>query len=172
MTEAPVIREAADTDLDAVAAFFWEGWRQAGPDAPGWSGATEDVMAELTDPETLRAQIGGPGRRMFLAWEDGRVIAFAATRMMTPAVVEVAGIVVLQYALGRGVGSPLLETAVAASREAGFEQMVVRTEADNDRAAGFYRSRGFTDDGAVTEVVEGIELDVLQFSRDLTFEPG
>lgn len=168
MTGTHVVSEATDADIDAIAAFFWEGWRQAGPDAPGWAGASESVMEELTDPELLLARIGGPDRRMWLAWEDDRVVGFAATRRLDEEVVELAGIVVLQDQLGQGIGSPLLVAAVSAAERAGFARMVVRTEASNARAAGFYRARGFEDSAVVDEVVEGEKVQVLELTRDLS----
>jgi hypothetical protein len=48
-----------------------------------------------------------------------------------------------------------------------FEQLSVRTETDNERASGCYRSRGFEDHGRVTETVEALAVEVQQFSLDL-----
>ncbi len=74
------VTEATDAEVDAFATFFWEAWRQAGPDAPGFVGASDQVIADLTTAEAFAERIGGPERRMFLAWEDERVVGFAATK--------------------------------------------------------------------------------------------
>ena len=154
------VTEATDADVPAIAAFFRTAWRASGPDAPGWAGASDEVMAQITAPEAIAARVGGPERRMFLAWEAGRVVGFAATRVQDPETVELAGIVVLPEAIGTGVGTPLLEAAEKSGRSGGATRMTVRTEADNERALGFYRSKGFRATGDVVEQVEGIEVTV------------
>jgi hypothetical protein len=55
----PVVTEATTADVPAVSTFFWDAWRQAGPDSPGFAGATEDVIAEITTPELIRSRLGG-----------------------------------------------------------------------------------------------------------------
>jgi hypothetical protein len=78
--ELAVVREAFEVDVDAFAEFFVAAWRQSGPDAPGFVGATDEVIAELTTRDAVRERIGGPDRRMFLAWADDCVVGFAATK--------------------------------------------------------------------------------------------
>ena len=159
--------EADASHIPAISSFFWEAWRQTGPNAPGWAGASEEVIAELTAPDAIRARIGGPARRMFLAIDDDTVVAFAATRLIDQASVELAGIVVRQDMVGEGIGTPLLEAALQAMMGAGFAQLVVRTEATNGRAIGFYESRGFERVADVVEVVEGIEIELGELKREL-----
>ena len=66
--------EAAEQDISAISDFFWEMWREAGPDAPGFTGATEGVIAEISAAEAIRPRIGGPERRMHIAYEHDRVV--------------------------------------------------------------------------------------------------
>jgi len=167
--DSPGIRvvEAGGADVAAIASFFWAAWRTSGPDAPGWAGASEDVIAELTTPEAIWARIGGPERRMFLAWDESRVVAFAATRSEDEETVELVGIIVLQDMLGHGIGTPLLQSAVEWAAEAGFRRMLVKTEATNERALGFYRSRGFTDSRMLVEDVEGAPIELSELTRTL-----
>ena len=167
--DTPEIRvaEASATDVEAFASFFWEAWRSSGPDAPGWAGASEAVIAGLTTPEAIRERIGGPERRMFLAWDENRVVAFAATRSEDEETVELVGIIVLQDMLGHGIGTPLLEGAVQWATEAGFRQMSVKTEATKERAQGFYRSRGFIDSRVLIEDVEGTAMELSELIRTL-----
>ena len=162
--DTPEIRvaEAGDAHLEAIASFFWEAWRSSGPDAPGWAGASEEIIAELTSPEAIRERIGGPERRMFLAWDENRVVAFAATRSEGEETVELVGIIVLQDMLGHGIGTPLLERAAQWAIEAGFQRMSVKTEATNERALGFYRSRGFIDSRTFVEDVEGTAMELTE----------
>ncbi len=154
--------EATESHIPAIAAFFREAWTMTGPDAPGWAGADDDVIEYLTRADTLRERIGGPQRRMFLAVADQRVVAFAATRWSGEGPAEVAGIVVLQEMVGRGIGTPLLQMAIERLRADGAASVFVRTEVDNERALGFYRARGFGDERTLTEVVEGTEVRVTE----------
>jgi GNAT superfamily N-acetyltransferase len=161
------IAEASDSDVAAIAAFFWAAWRTSGPNAPGWAGASEDVIAELTAPDAIRARIGGPDRRMFLAWADDRVVGFAATRAEHEECAELAGIIVLEDMLGHGIGTPLLEAAVQSATRAGLRRLLVRTEVTNERALRFYRSRGFADSQMIVENVEGARLELVELVRTL-----
>lgn len=161
------IVEADESHIPAIAEFFREAWSMTGPDAPGWAGADDDVIELLTRPDTLRDRIGGPHRRMFVAVDDGRVVGFSATRWRGHGPAELAGIVVLQDMVGRGIGTPLVEAALGRLRDDGAPSVFVRTEVDNERALGFYRARGFGDAGRLTEEVEGTEVVVAELRRSL-----
>lgn len=160
--------EAGAGDVAAFAAFFRDAWQQAGPGALGFAGASDEVIAELTAPAAVLERIGGPDRRMFLAWEGGRVVGFAATRRMDAATVELAGIIVLQTMSGRGFGTRLVEEAVGAARGEGYRTMIVRTETANEPARSFYERCGFTLTGSATELVEGNAVEVWELARELT----
>lgn len=161
------VTEATDTDVTAFAAFFREAWKQAGPDAPGFVGASDQVIADLTTVEAFGERIGGPERRMFLAWEKERVVGFAATKCADADTVELAGIIVLQAMSGRGVGTSLVEKAVGAMRAEGYRSMIVRTETVNDRGKTFYEARNFAVKGSDSEYVEGATVEVWVLTRDL-----
>lgn len=152
--------EAQDDDVQAISAFFMEAWRQAGPGAPGFSGANDEVIAEISAPEAVRARIGGPERRMFLARQQGSVVGFCASRRLTAETVELAGVVVLQSMVGRHIGTPLVEAAIASARDHEFQRMTVSTEIDNERAQGFYRALGFEATSESSSEVEGVEVRI------------
>jgi ribosomal protein S18 acetylase RimI-like enzyme len=161
------VTEATTDDAEAISTFFWDAWREAGPDAPGWAGASPEVVAEIASPESIAARVGGPARRMFLAWHDDRVVGFAATRRIDDDSIELAGVIVLASLTGRGVGTPLVEAAVRAATSLGYTRMLVSTEADNERALGFYEARGFARTGTETRDVEGVEIDLAMLERSL-----
>jgi ribosomal protein S18 acetylase RimI-like enzyme len=161
------IVEATDADVDLVAAFFWTAWKEAGPDAPGWAGATDEAIRELSRRDNLLGRVGGPARRMFLAKEGGRVLGFSALRRMDEETVELAGIVVRQRLLGRGLGSRLLDAAVDAARRDGYHRMRVRTEANNERAIAFYEARGFSYAQTVVETIGETTVECQDLVRDL-----
>lgn len=161
------IGEAGDSDVAAIALFLWELWRESGPDSPGLTGATEEVIAEIAAPDAIRARIGGPERRMFLARVEGTVVGFAATRVIDAAQIELAGIMVLQRMIGRHIGTPLVESAIGSARQLGYKLMKVRTEVDNEPALGFYQARGFAVSSESTEDVEGTQVEVIDLELQL-----
>lgn len=163
-----LVTEAAYDDVGAFASFFWTAWRQAGPDAPGFAGASDEVIAELTTTEAIQQRIGGPERRMFLAWEDQRVVGFAATKRIDADTVELAGIIVLEDASGMGVGTQLVEGAVLAAGNEGYRTMIVRTEIGNLRAQTFYEGLMFTLVGRGVEHVEGSGVEVWELTRTIS----
>ena len=161
------VSEAIDADIAGIAEFFTSAWAEAGAGAAGWTGASDDVIDQITAPEALRARIGGPRRRMYLARDDGRVIGFAATLCKDEQTIELAGIVVLDSMTGRGVGQHLLDAAVREAKASGYRSMSVDTEADNDRAIGFYERHGFTVDTTTTRDVEGTTVRLVHLSKDI-----
>jgi ribosomal protein S18 acetylase RimI-like enzyme len=161
------IAEAAAADIPAIAQFLWNAWAEAGPDAPGWIGADEDVVAQIAAPDSLRARLGGPRRRMFLAWRGDDVVGFSATRMVDDQTIELAGIVVLHSMAGGGVGTPLVEAAAASARDHSYARMITKTESSNERALAFYENCGFTRTGALVEEVGATPVDLVALERVL-----
>lgn len=167
MAGSAVVREATSDDVTAIADFFHEAWQQAGPEAPGFAGATEEVIAEIAAPEAIEVRIGGPQRRMFIALQDARVIGFAATRRLTGDSIELAGVVVLQSLIGGGVGSALFQAAAESARQNEFRRMTVSTEIDNQRALQFYERCGFAVAGKSTTDAAGIDIEVWDLELEL-----
>ncbi len=168
MDASPItVAEATADDAGAFAAFFWEAWQQAGPDAPGFAGATDEVIRELTTQAAIVERLGGPDRRMFLARSGGRVVGFSATTRIDEATVELAGIMVLQSLLGHGIGTALVAATVASCHDAGYQKMIVKTEADNERALDFYELHEFTRTEQGTQDVDGLAVAVWELERPL-----
>jgi ribosomal protein S18 acetylase RimI-like enzyme len=158
---AAVVREAkTDADGQAFAVFFRQAWLESGPAAPGFAGASDQAIEELTVPAAIRRRMGGPDQRLFLAWEQGSVVGFASSRRIDAVTVELAGIIVLRSAAGRGVGSALVDAAIGSARIDGYKTMNVRTETSNQLALEFYRKRGFTGGVSAVEMVEDTPIEV------------
>lgn len=167
MASTYVVSEATEDDAAAYASFLRSAWEQAGPDSPGFAGATEAAIGELTAPATFRSNIGGPDRRMFVARAGDEIVGFSANRRIDPDTVELAGIVVLADHGGRGVGTALVEAAVEQARSEGYGSMVVKTETSNHRARSFYEKLGFEVDGTESEPVDSTTVEVWRLSRRL-----
>jgi ribosomal protein S18 acetylase RimI-like enzyme len=159
------VTEASAADAGAFAAFLWEAWHQVGPDAPGFVGTTDELIRELTTRAAIVDRLGGPDRRMFLAWSGNRVVGFSATTRIDAATVELAGIIVLQSLLGHGIGKALVTATVASCRNEGYRRMIVQTETDNQRAIDFYETQGFTRIEQRTEEVDGLTVPVWDLER-------
>ncbi len=162
-----VTREAIDKDADAISTFLWVLWSEAGSDAPGLAGATDEVIAEIAEPEAICGRLGGPERRIYIATQGDRVVGFAATRALDRATIELAGIMVLPALTGHGIGTPLVEVAAQQARAEGFARMTVGTEVDNEGALGFYEARGFIRQGESVVDVEGTEVTVAELELTL-----
>jgi dTDP-4-amino-4,6-dideoxy-D-galactose acyltransferase len=160
-------REATADDVGDIATLLRRLWAAAGPDAPGYAGATDAGIEELAQPPAIEERLGRPDRRMFLAGDEDDWLGFAATRRIDAARCELAGILVLEEATGRGVGSALVAAAVARARIDGATQMIVRTEVGNDRAIAFYRSAGFTPTEETVEMVGDTPVPVVELERHL-----
>lgn len=161
------VREASGEDVEAFAEFLTAAWQQSGPDAPGFAGATDEVIAELVTRDALLERIGGSDRRMFLAWEGGRVVGFAAMKRIDVETVELAGIIVLPSCAGRGVGTALVDEALRRGRDERYRTVIVRTETTNQAARAFYEARGFELGEITVERVGDVSVQVWQLSHDL-----
>jgi ribosomal protein S18 acetylase RimI-like enzyme len=73
---------------------------------------------------------------------------------------ELAGIIVRDDLLGKGIGSLLISKCIDSARDAGFASIVVKTEASNQQAISFYVKKGFVPAGNVVETVESSKVDL------------
>lgn len=154
-------------DAAAVAVLLRALWSEAGPDAPGFAGTTDEIIDELTRPEAIAQRIAGPGRHLYLGGDQSGWLGFAATREAGSATCELAGILVLERGSRRGLGIALLAAAVEGARRDGHERIVVHTEERNERALGFYEASGFRRIGNRTEDVAGTEVAVVELEMGL-----
>lgn len=166
-TEAIDVREAVAADAPAFATFIHRAWREAGPSAPGFAGATDESIAEIASPAAFGRSIGGPERRMFLAWEGDAVVGFASLRRADATTCELSGVVVLAGHAGQGIGSALVGAALDAAVTDTYSRIVVKTETTNHLARSFYERHGFQVERTETEAVDTDAVRVWRLSRRL-----
>ena len=161
------VRAARVADAKALGEFFMRAWKEAGPGALGFTGATEEAIKEISTEKFLAGRLVSPNVRMLVAVAGSEVVGFASLRSEEGRSVELSGIVVLQSSSGAGVGTRLIRKSSALASKLGFMAITVRTEAFNKRAIGFYRKNGFTEAGRTTEKVgrARVELQVLRKKR-------
>ena len=156
------IRKAVPSDAAAFETFMLSAWREAGPDAPGFTGASEEVIADLATPETFTASVAGPVRAMLLARIAGHVVGFVATRWVDESTAEITGLIVHPCNAGQGIGTALVERAIGALDPRLLESVVARTEVDIHRAIAFYERLGFRPSGPTTEDVAGDAVELCE----------
>ena len=132
-----------------------DAWKRAGPGALGWTGASEDTIQEISSGEYLKKLVSNPKMKVFSSEEDGEITGFAVNRVLDESTMELAGMIVREDLLGKGIGSLLLSKCVEFAKEAGFVNIVVKTETSNERAINFYVKKGFVRLGDAVETVEG-----------------
>lgn len=159
------VREAGSADAEQVGAFLRAAWDESGPSAPGFAGATPEIIDEIARPDAVRARLGGPTHHMAIAVHADEVVGFAAIRLRDRGEVELAGIVVRRAWAGRGVGTELVGLALDISRRAGATRMTVRTEIDNETAIAFYESLGFEQRSHEVERVGDTDVAVVELAQ-------
>ena len=137
-----------------------DAWKRAGPQALGWAGATEDTIHEISSEEHLKELVSDPKLKFYVSEENGEITGFAVNRVQDGSTMELAGIIVRDDLLGKGIGSLLISKCIDSARDAGFASMVVKTEASNERAISFYMKRGFVRIGNAVETVENSKIDL------------
>jgi len=156
------IRKAIASDIESFKRFMIRAWDEAGPGAPGWTGASDERVEQLTSNDFLSSLLTRAEVTVFLAWDEGEVVGFASNRKVDDETVELSGIVVLESMTGKGIGSRLIDSAVKAAADDGFSQLVVKTEIFNERAIGFYTNKGFEIEDQMVSEVEGVKVELVE----------
>jgi len=159
-----VVRAAKESDAKELGTFLMRAWREAGPGAPGFTGASEEAVKEISSEKFLIGTLADPKAKMLIAIADSGVVGFASLRAGRSRSAELSGIVVLQSASGLGIGTRLIRKSLALATRLGFRNISVQTEVFNKRAIGFYEENGFVEAGRRTEKV-GEARVVLQVLR-------
>jgi ribosomal protein S18 acetylase RimI-like enzyme len=154
-------------DIEAVSSFIKEAWREVGPGALGWSGATDEDIAEISSKGFLESSVMDAHRDLFIAAEGGRVVGMAVGQAGENRDVELSGIVVLQSLVGRGIGSRLFDRVEEAALARKARRITVKTEEFNERALSFYRGKGFRAQGGRVEKVGETDVKLALLSKDL-----
>jgi ribosomal-protein-alanine N-acetyltransferase len=113
-----------------------------------------------------------PESRLYLIAEadaGGSALAGYAGLMFVPGgtQADVLTIAVRQAHWGRGIGSALLDALVTAARDRGCAEVFLEVRADNSRAHGLYRRRGFADIGIRRGYYQPSGADAITMRKDL-----
>ena len=160
-----IVRRAGSNDSNSLSTFFIEVWKEAGPGALGFTGATEESITKISSEAFLKKVLTDSATPIIIAENAGKVIGFSSLRMIDRNRAELSGIVVRENFTGKGIGSHLFEKAKEVAIDAGCEKIVVKTESVNNRAISFYKKLGFWEIGIVDEVVEGSRVKLMVLER-------
>jgi N-acetylglutamate synthase-like GNAT family acetyltransferase len=159
--------EATLADVHKLVTFFLQAWSEAGPGALGFTGTTEKTIREVDSEEFLKERLSNPYVKMHFVEDGGKILGFAATRRIDENTIELSGIIVLESATGKGIGTELVKKVISSASQVGFRKIVVKTEVFNQRAIGFYTKMGFAEVGKTSENVEGTSVDVVVLEKAL-----
>jgi len=135
-----LIRTAVESDVPqcaALLAILFSQEREFAPDVEAQSRALDLIIQQ---PE-----LG----RIFVADVDGDVqgmvmLLFTVSTFLGQKVALLEDMVVAPAWRGKGVGSQLINHAVAFARQERLGRITLLTDADNEAAQRFYRAKGFT----------------------------
>lgn len=161
------VSELVVSDIPQVRSFILEAWRLAGPSALGWTGANDENINEIASETFLQGFIGNPHMKVFIGKLGENVVGFCALRKIDDRLIELAGVIVRQDQLGKGIGTDLFEVARKEAVAAGFTTMLVKTEPANDRALSFYRGKGFVDEEQAVEEISGTKVNLTVLKLNL-----
>ena len=116
--------------------------------------ASPSVNLDFQDYESEFAALPGkyaaPEGRLLLAWKNGAVVGCAALRKVDVSVCEMKRVYVQPAARGDGLGRRLVESTIAAAREAGYSRICLDVLPEFTRAQHMYASLGFRITAPVT----------------------
>jgi GNAT superfamily N-acetyltransferase len=147
------VRLARSNDAVTLGNFFVQAWREAGTEALGFTGATEENIEEIASKEFLTRSLKNPRMRIVIAKRGRRILGFASLRLMRRGKAELSGVVVRESEVGKGLGTRLVTKASDVAIELGITRMIVKTEVFNRRAIRFYVKNGFVKTARATERV-------------------
>jgi ribosomal protein S18 acetylase RimI-like enzyme len=157
-----IVREAGQEDVESLAEFLRKAWKEAGPGALGWTGATEETIQHIASHGFLSNLLERDDTRVFIAVNEGQVVGFSSNSRISDELVELSGIIVLESMTGVGIGGRLLEHSIEAAKGDGYEAMMVKTESFNERAVNFYLRNRFRQEATIEEEVEGSNVELVK----------
>jgi ribosomal protein S18 acetylase RimI-like enzyme len=147
------VRSATTDDAPAIARVNVESWQAA------YRGIVSDrflreVSVDVRERAWRDRVLSDPSRLTLVAERDGEVLGYCG--LSTPSrdedaafgVAEIAAVYVHPDAWRTGAGGALMESALAALRDAGWRVATLWVFEANLRARGFYERYGFTLDGS------------------------
>ena len=133
-----------ENDAEALIALM----KQVLDETPYLACSSEEFDMTVEDERRfLRARADDPRDTFLAAWSGGTVSVRAVGTRSRERHRAMLGICLLRAYWGRGVGSRMLEAALDMARSAGFLQLELEVDAENERAINMYKRFGFEEYG-------------------------
>lgn len=139
------IRAATRADVEGVRRVAERAWHDAHEPIIG-AEAVEEFLDEFYEREDFERRVDRDDVLHVVAAESGEVVGFATARPVEEdgeGTFALGQLYVAPDRYGEGVGTDLLEYVEAAARDRGGEQIQLSVMSGNERAVGFYESRGY-----------------------------
>ena len=133
------IRPALPTDIPALCPLLDQLFAQEAEFSPDRAAQQRGLSAIIGNPEVGEILVAVEGERIVAMVN----LLYTVSTALGARVVLLEDMVVDARARGTGVGSALLEQAIAHARESGCGRITLLTDADNLDAQRFYRRHGF-----------------------------
>ncbi|WEX11725.1 GNAT family N-acetyltransferase [Chelativorans sp. AA-79] len=118
-------------------------------------GELNETLLALTPPEfcfhMTAEQMATPATTLFVARDDGQVVACGALHRHGDGVAEVKRMYTRSSHRGQGIGGLIVERIEALAREEGFSRLVLETGDRHPAAWAVYERAGFTRCGPVLD---------------------
>jgi ribosomal-protein-alanine N-acetyltransferase len=157
------VRPVRAADLAAVLALD-----QATEEAPHWSQTDYQALLAKTSDSPLR-------RAGFVASSGDDLLGFAAARLLLDGIenrCELESIVVARNSRRSGVGSQLLQAAIAWARRQGAHRLQLEVRAGNGPAISFYERAGMRREGLRPQYYAAPVEDALLMGMPLEASTG
>jgi RimJ/RimL family protein N-acetyltransferase len=141
-----IVRPAQPSDADGLSALG----SAVGSEPEGWLVTTNGWRTVNDERRYLRAIRRYPNAAVFVAEDDGAIVGrLSIARDQHPASAHVAdlGLMVAASHRRRGIGTALLDAAVAWGRESGVKKLELHVFPWNDAAMKLYERYGFVKEG-------------------------
>lgn len=164
--ECAAIRRAEVADLPSVERVARTTWPVT------YAGIIPDeIQRRLLDgwysPERLSQDLVAPRSMFLVAERSGMVVGFAQFMRRSTESVELTRIYVLPDTQRGGIGSRLIDAALAELADEGLHHLTVSVELDNLIGRRFYEKMGFAEPRELTQEVQGYSLKLVEYRRPI-----
>jgi ribosomal protein S18 acetylase RimI-like enzyme len=170
MQQSPVIRitDATEADLAPVAQLAGIVWRAHYPGIIT-DGQIDYMLARGYSHEALLRFVTEPGAGLLLAYEDERLIGFAAYyRVDDASELKLDKLYVHQDFHGQGVGRRLIQRVERDARAQGRSSLILNVNKSNVKAIRAYEHNGFViREPVVVDIGGGYVMDDYVMSKNL-----
>ncbi|MCL4275537.1 MAG: GNAT family N-acetyltransferase [Anaerolineales bacterium] len=158
------IERAKVNEVDLIKEVLSETW--VATYADHLSRATiEQVTTHWHDPKVLRSQIEKPGDYFAVAKDDGTIIGLVTLMALNRDELYLSRLYVRPAYQGKGVGTRLLNAAIASYPDASVVRLGV--EQQNAKGHSYWRSQKFVDIGTNVEQIGHDSITVITMERKL-----